>query len=242
MPQLIHLHETASTNRYLQKWADTGEPESESVVITDFQTAGRGQPGNQWESESGKNLTFSTLLYPVHFTAQQPFLITELAALSVKYTLDHYVPDITIKWPNDIYWKDKKICGILIENEITGNFITRSIIGIGMNLNQQTFHSGAPNPVSLTQITGRSCDRMEALDRWRSIFHPLYQQLESGETEQFHQNYMSALYRREGFHAYQDAEGRFEARIHHIELSGHLTLERRNGALSRYAFKEVQFF
>jgi BirA family biotin operon repressor/biotin-[acetyl-CoA-carboxylase] ligase len=240
LPRLIHLHEVESTNRYLQQGAEAEVLPNESVVLADFQTSGRGQPGNSWESEAGQNLTFS-LFYrlPQPISLRQPFPIAELAALSVKRTLDLYTSDITVKWPNDIYWKDLKICGILIENHFAGNQIAYSIIGIGLNLNQQIFHSNAPNPVSLTQITGLSYDRIEVLEQQRILFHRLKRQFETEGPESIHREYLSVLYRREGFYPYRDAGGDFEARIHNIEPSGHMVLERRDGALSRYAFKEV---
>jgi BirA family biotin operon repressor/biotin-[acetyl-CoA-carboxylase] ligase len=238
-PGLIHLQETESTNRYLRQLSDAETLPGESVVVADFQTAGQGQPGNSWESEAGKNLTCSLLVYPPSRSAGQPFVIAEMAALSVKRTLDMYATDITVKWPNDLYRHNRKIGGILIENEWSGSRMVRSIIGIGINLNQQTFRSDAPNPVSLTQITGLTHDPMEILDRLRQAFHRLNRQLETEGPEVIHREYAAALYRREGFHPYRDAGGCFEACIHRIEPSGHLILKRRDGTLARYAFKEV---
>ena len=158
-PKLIHLAETDSTNRHLQRLlqADAALAD-ETVAIADFQTSGRGQIGNVWESEAGQNLTFSLLYKPQHLPANQPFRIAQIAALSVKKTLDKYVSGITVKWPNDIYRRNLKICGMLIENTLSGGFITHSIIGIGLNINQTVFRSDAPNPVSLSQITGEKYD------------------------------------------------------------------------------------
>jgi BirA family biotin operon repressor/biotin-[acetyl-CoA-carboxylase] ligase len=240
LPGIIFLEETESTNRYLEELAGADETADETLAVADCQTAGRGQPGNAWESEAGKNLTFSLLFYPKNLHANQSFRIAELAALSVKHTLSGCIRDVTVKWPNDIYWQDKKICGILIENTLSENMISRSIVGIGLNINQETFLSGAPNPVSLKQITGHTCDRTILLEQFRAHFHQLRQRFESkGDIDEIHREYLSALYRREGYFPYRDRQGRFEARIHHIEPSGHLILERKNGALSRYAFKEV---
>ncbi|MDR3260591.1 MAG: biotin--[acetyl-CoA-carboxylase] ligase [Tannerella sp.] len=239
MESVIYVEETASTNRYMQALADAGDLPDESVVVAGAQTAGRGQAGNAWESEAGKNLTCSFLFRPDGLPAGQSFVIAELAALSVKRILDGIVPGITVKWPNDVYWLDRKICGILIENGILGGRIVRSIIGIGLNLNQTVFLSDAPNPVSLAQITGIASDPPEILEQLRTVFHSLTRQLKSEGPENIHRDYVRALYRREGFYPYRDADGCFDARIHRIEPSGHLILERKDGALSRYAFKEV---
>jgi len=238
LPGIIFLQETESTNRYLDVLA--GDTADETLAVADYQTAGRGQPGNAWESEAGSNLTFSLLFYPENLHANQSFRIAELAALSVKHTLNDCISDVTVKWPNDIYWRDKKIGGILIENTLSGNMISRSIVGIGLNINQETFRSGAPNPVSLKQITGHAFDRMLLLEQFRTYFHQLRRQFESGgDMDEIHREYLSALYRREGYFPYRDRQGRFEARIHCIEPSGHLILERKDGVRSRYAFKEV---
>ncbi|MDR1601743.1 MAG: biotin--[acetyl-CoA-carboxylase] ligase [Tannerella sp.] len=240
LPETIRLHEAESTNRYLEQLASAGEMADETLVVADFQTAGRGQTGNSWESEAGKNLTFSLLLYPKNLRAGQSFLIAELASLSVRHLLDDYIRDVTVKWPNDVYWRDKKICGILIENVLSGSRIVRSIIGIGLNVNQEIFLSGASVPVSLKQITGHSHDRMQLLAEFRAGFHRLRQRFGfETHVDEIHREYLSALYRRDGYFPYRDRYGRFEARIHHVEPSGHLILARKDGTHSRYAFKEV---
>lgn len=236
---LIYLPETDSTNRYLQVSLDSEMLTDGTVVWTDFQTAGRGQPGNSWESEKGKNLLFSLLYYPEQLPANQPFIIAELAALSVRRTLEQFISGVSVKWPNDIYRDDQKICGILIENTISSGQISRSVIGIGLNLNQERFCSEAPNPVSLKQLTGETYDRRAFLKELCTTFQTLRLQLEAGGAAAIHDEYTQSLYRKTGFHRYRDAAGDFEAQIHHIELSGHLVLARRDGTLSKYAFKEV---
>ncbi|MDR3269326.1 MAG: biotin--[acetyl-CoA-carboxylase] ligase [Tannerella sp.] len=240
-PCVICLEETDSTNRYLQQLADAVPVANESVVMAAVQTAGRGQAGNVWESEAGKNLTCSFLLYPPRLEAAQAFVLAELAALSVKHVLDKYTEGVTLKWPNDVYHLDRKICGILIENRLLGDRITRSIVGIGLNLNQTLFRSHAPNPVSLTQITGQVYDPPALLAQLRRAVRQYLRQYEAEGAENMHRQYADALYRRDGFHPYEDAAGRFDARIQCVEPSGHLILRRPDGTLSRYAFKEVKF-
>jgi len=241
LPYPVFLHETASTNLYLKQLSDTEKQADEMVVVSDFQSAGRGQIGNSWLSEANKNLTFSILYYPENLAANKSFRIVEITALSVKRTLDKYTDGITVKWPNDIYWRDRKICGILIENDLSDKYITRSIIGIGLNINQLSFTDELPNPVSLHQITGKEFDRMRILDQLRTEFHNLRQQAETGDDALINREYRTALYRNNGFFPFSDKNGLFEAQIHEIEPSGQLVLERKNGVLSRYAFKEVCF-
>lgn len=238
---LIHISETESTNHYLQILAQSEKLADETVVLTDIQTAGRGQMGNAWESEPYKNLTFSILYYPKQLPANQPFVIAELAALCVKRTLDKYVSNIKVKWPNDIYWNDKKICGILIENSLSEGLISQSVIGAGVNLNQEKFVSNATNPVSLRQITGKTYDRLEVLKVLQATFHEIRKLLELNGSACVHREYEESLYRLGDYHLYRDKNGDFEARIHHVELSGYLVLERRNGEFSKYAFKEVSY-
>ena len=197
--------------------------------------------GNVWESEKGKNLTFSLVLYPQALPVNQQFLISQIAALSVKETLDAYTEGISIKWPNDIYWQDKKICGMLIENDLSGHNLLRSIIGIGINLNQTIFRGDAPNPVSLWQIVKQEVDREVVLRQFLSRFEAYNQALLSGEKALIHTRYMEALYWREGYHPYADAKGAFSARIYGIEPTGHLLLQSTDGAIRRYAFKEVSY-
>ena len=173
-PRILRVAETASTNSLLRELVIKESLAEGSVVVADFQTAGRGQIGNTWESEAGKNLMFSLVLYPTCIPANRQFLISQIAALSVKEALDLYADHITVKWPNDIYWKDKKICGMLIENDLSGHNLYCSIIGIGINLNQTVFRGDAPNPVSLFQIIGKEVDREEVLHRFLSIFYRYY--------------------------------------------------------------------
>ena len=238
-PCVLWVAETASTNSLLREWIGKERVPEGSVVVADFQTAGRGQIGNVWESEAEMNLTFSVVLYPSCVPARSQFLISQITALSVKETLEAYTDQISVKWPNDVYWKDRKICGMLIENDLSGAYLYSSIIGIGLNLNQAVFRGDAPNPVSLCQILGRTVDREEVLDRFRSIFYRSYLSLLQEEYEMIRKRYMEALYRKEGFHAYRDHDGEFEACIRGVEPTGHLLLESRDGCFRRYAFKEV---
>ena len=138
-------------------------------------------------------------------------------------------------------WKDKKLCGTLIENDLTGTSISRSISGTGINLNQTQFLSDAPNPVSLTQITGQTYNPTDILHQVMQRISWYYRLLQDGHTTEIAERYKRMLYRKEGLHAYRDREGSFLARFRDIEPSGRLVLEDSNGQCRKYLFKEVAF-
>ena len=242
---IINLDETDSTNRYLAQLCDRGPVSEYTTVRADYQTAGKGQRGNTWESERGKNLLFSFVLYPTFLEARRQFLLSQLTALAVKEALELWTDDIRIKWPNDIYWKGKKICGMLIETELSAEGIARSIIGIGLNINQEIFHSDAPNPVSLRQITGLEENPMEVLTYILTYTRRFYEDLRQDEdgsmASLIARQYDFALFRREGWHPYEDATGRFMARLLRVEKDGRYILQDEAGRLRRYLFKEVQY-
>ena len=241
IPRLIHLNETDSTNKFMKMISENEELPSGSIIMADFQTAGRGQRGNTWESEAGKNLTFSTLFRPSDMPAEMPFTISEMISLSVKYMLDKYITDISVKWPNDIYYRDKKIAGILIENTINQRKISKSIIGIGININQTEFYGDATNPTSMAQITGCTFDLIAIMEEFRRIFTIQSERINNKHFDLIHKDYLNSVYRRDGYYKYRDATGVFEAAIHDIEPSGQLILKQADGTSSRYAFKEVSY-
>ena len=244
---LIALERTDSTNRYLNELCDTSlQPVAElTTVCADYQTAGKGQRGNSWEAAEGRNLLFSFVLYPIFLEAGRQFILSQVISLSIKEALDGLVEGVSIKWPNDIYWQEKKLCGILIENDLQGRYIGRSIAGVGLNVNQERFLSDAPNPVSLKQITGQDYDRTELLADILTRVNTYYSRLRTEEPEAFSRaisvRYGEALFRREGWHPYVDAQGIFQARIVRIEQDGRLVLEDAEGKLRGYLFKEVQY-
>lgn len=243
---MIHLNETDSTNRYLQQLcqeAGNNKVEEFTTVCADYQTAGKGQRGNSWEAAKGANLLFSFVCYPTFVPIRQQFVLSQLISLGIKETLDEYCSDISIKWPNDIYWKEKKICGILIENDLQGNSIGRCISGIGLNINQEVFLSDAPNPISLKQITGKHYQRETILEKVMQRIEQSYQKLkeDSAYASELATRYAASLFRREGLHCYQDKDGLFNARLVRVEADGRFVLmDEANQELS-YLFKEVQY-
>ena len=228
--KIVHIDETDSTNRWLREQGG----EENMVVWADYQTAGRGCGTNHWESERGKNLTFSMLLHPHDVPAQKQFRISRAISLAICKALGQHIGDLSIKWPNDIYWRDGKIGGILIEVTLQGNKVKDCIIGIGLNINQRVFRSDAPNPVSMWQICEQETDCEQLLQEILQAFQEYMGKSNKDE-------YQSMLYRRKGFHPYADKDGAFMAEIIDVEDDGHLLLRDDNGQLRRYAFKEVTF-
>jgi BirA family biotin operon repressor/biotin-[acetyl-CoA-carboxylase] ligase len=204
------------------------------VVWADFQTAGRGQGSNRWESERGKNLLFSMLLHPYGVRAHRQFRISMAISLAICKALGQHIGHLSIKWPNDIYWRDGKIGGILIENTLQGNSVKDCIIGIGLNVNQRVFLSNAPNPVSLWQISEQETD-------CEQLLHDILEAFQDYLGKYNNDEYLSMLYRRKGFHPYSDKDGPFMAELVDVEDSGHLLLRDDDGKERRYAFKEVTF-
>ena len=238
----IHLNETHSTNSYLREliMREKEQPEG-TVVITDYQTAGRGQKGNSWESERGKNLTFSILLHPNHIPPGKQFILSQLISIAIVGVLKKYDRHFTIKWPNDIYWKEKKIAGMLIEVDLTGSSLSNAIIGIGININQRHFKSDAPNPVSLTQITGKEHNLSELLEKILDSIVDEYNKYTPDNEEEIRQKYMALLFRNKGVYPYLYGEEIFNASIEGIEPNGQLILKKENVSIHTFAFKEISF-
>ena len=242
MPHYIKVSQTASTNTYLSRLAALLP--SGTVIYTPYQTAGRGQKGNSWESEDGKNLTFSLLLKRPPVKARDQFCLSEAASLAVVEALIAEAGErFTVKWPNDVYWQDKKICGMLIENSLDGTDIATCIIGIGINVNQERFLSDAPNPISLINITGREHDLESLLKHVCSRIESIVAGLaDENARHDLHDRYMASLYRNDGaMHPFEDAAGnRFMATVAAIAPDGALTLQHEDGTRHDYLFKEVR--
>jgi BirA family biotin operon repressor/biotin-[acetyl-CoA-carboxylase] ligase len=228
--EVVHIHETDSTNRWLREHGV-----GQMAVWADYQTAGRGCGTNTWESERGQNLLFSLLIHPQGIAASQQFFISMAISVALVRMLSLYIKKgVSIKWPNDIYVDDRKICGILIENRLSGTQIRESIIGVGLNLNQTRFLSDAPNPVSLRMLIGKTVNREECL-------HQTLEAFSLDALDQQADYYRAHLYRREGFYSYRDRNGDFDAELVGVVDDGHLLLRDREGQQRRYAFKEVIF-
>ena len=237
--KIEHIDETDSTNRWLSELSGV-YPDENIVVVADYQTDGHGCGSNSWESERGKNLLFSLLLHPTWLKASQQYLLSMAISNAVWQTIERYGPvaPVSIKWPNDIYMGDHKVCGILIECRLQGDSIRECIVGVGLNVNQTLFRSDAPNPTSMALEFLGEFKRDILLGELLEAFR---QQLEQTSAEDIRRLYRKRLYRRKGYHTYEDKEGRFEARLLTVEDDGRLVLRDRSRHTRRYAFKEVTY-
>lgn len=226
----MFVEQTDSTNTLMREMLAKGEwPKNEGFLRAGFQTAGRGQTGNGWESEPDKNLICSILLPNKNLY----FLNIAVSVAIIRLIGEPF----TIKWPNDIYYRDKKLAGILLENAIVGSIVKYSIAGVGLNVNQTKFTSDAPNPVSLKQITGKTYDIDQLM---KDLFEEVKAVLNEPE-ERIWSKYKDHLYRREGWYTYEDQNGRFEARIIDVLPTGEIVLKDKNNKERIYHFKQVRY-
>lgn len=239
----LHRATTDSTLLDLRRPPLCDRPEPAVLVTADYQTAGRGQRGTSWESAPALNLLFGLGLRHVALPAGRQFRLSQALALAVADALAGLLPSaaVRVKWPNDIYVGESKICGMLLEHDLCGMHIGVTRIGVGVNVNQRRFFGDAPNPVSLYQLLGRDTDREALLATLLDGFFVRYVRVGRTGDDALHTEYCSRLYRGTGFHPWRDAAGTFSARIAGIGADGRLTLEDTSGRRRRYAFKEVAF-
>lgn len=250
------LAETTSTNDA----ARAGQYSHCDIVVAESQTQGRGQRGNSWTSDPGANLTFSLVLHPRFLAPDRQFLLSEAVSLALADMLESYGIDSRIKWPNDIYaisvapcdaeGKPQggyrkigggKIAGILIENDIQGTALARSIVGIGLNVNQHVFPAGLPNPVSMI-AAGREFDRAEVLERFYNMFTTRYGELEDGQWDKLTADYHAKLHLLDTPHDFTLPDStRFTGVIRQVLPSGELRVEHPGGLTKGYLFKEIIF-
>jgi BirA family biotin operon repressor/biotin-[acetyl-CoA-carboxylase] ligase len=233
-----YLKQVNSTNELLGQLLRENALTEGYTIRTDFQTSGKGQMGNFWESDAGKNLLFSILLYPSKIQVEEQFILSQIVSIAIKSVLDRYAEGFSIKWPNDIYYRDKKIAGILIENSIQGGNLKHSIVGVGLNVNQKIFRSDAPNPISLRQIIGRRVARKSILEEIYSAILSMYYVLDKEEIRKL---YFQQMYRNMGYYLFEADNFTFEAMIKSVNYDGRLELCTRDNELRSFYFKEVAF-
>ena len=246
--KIIRIDKVDSTNNYaLQLLKDNHNYNTPTVVIACEQTSGRGQNANLWKSEAGKNLTFSIMCFPDFIKASMQFYLSKVICIGIAEWLHQQVQNTSIKWPNDIYIGDKKAGGILIENTIRAENIKHAIIGIGLNINQQTFNADIPNPVSLRQITGEFYDIDHCFEALYLSISKWYDMLRSNQKKNLNtinNTYLSYLYR---YNVYAEFETtgcnpeRFTARITSVDDFGRLQLLTANKSMRLFDFKEIKY-
>ncbi|HET6992286.1 MAG TPA: biotin--[acetyl-CoA-carboxylase] ligase [Bacteroidia bacterium] len=238
---IIKLNEVDSTNTFalsLLRGADVAEG---AVITARVQTSGRGQRGNSWFSEPGKNITCSIILKPVFLDISLQFDLTRAIALGISDLLSDLLPssEIRIKWPNDIIADGKKVAGILIENVVNGTQVSASVAGIGLNVNQSGFGPDNPHAVSVFQLTGREFEIEEAMQHLFAHIEARYLQLRAGKIEKLREDYHARLFKRDVVARYTDFKTIFDAILERVSEEGMLCLRCAEGVERRFGFKEV---
>lgn len=239
--KIIFRENLPSTNTYASQILRNIELKEGTIIYTNYQSAGRGYAGNGWESEDGKNLLFSVLLFPAVVNPTDQFIISIAVSLGITDFLERYIPVCRVKWPNDIYVNSDKIAGILIENSIMGNILENSVAGIGLNVNQDKFLSSAPNPVSMKIITGTDYDLKDSLTKLASDLDRRYKQVLSEKFSQLREDYTTKLFRLNEWAGFRDGTGVFTGRILSVSENGRLQVETKSGSINEYSFKEIEF-
>lgn len=239
------LASTPSTNDFLKDQLSKSTPFPEGTVIMAVeQFSGKGQLGAVWQSEAGKNLTFSLLLYPYKFTSNQPFLLTVTISLALADFLDTILVQkhrVTVKWPNDIYVEDRKIAGVLIENSFIGSQWKHSVVGIGINVNQVRFPPEISDKLcSLKLLAQKDFDLNELLDGLCACIEKRYLALRSGQYAELRADYYQRLYQFGKVHTYWIDGVPVPAKIVGVTPQGRLQLDF-EGHLVDFGIKEIGF-
>lgn len=231
-----------STNEFALELLSKSKPPEGTVISARHQFAGRGQIGSGWESEPGKNITLSIILYPAFLQVARQFLLSQCISLAVNDLVGKYFPQQSaIKWPNDIYLNDKKVAGVLIQNVLSGTQVRSSIIGVGININQTVFCSGAPNPTSFKLESGKDTDIAKVVNDLCHFVENRYLKLRSGSLVSLQQDYLRYLYRYQTPAFFQRPTGEtFQGKITGVAESGLLEVETVNET-RRFDLKEIKF-
>jgi BirA family biotin operon repressor/biotin-[acetyl-CoA-carboxylase] ligase len=239
--KIIELDAIDSTNNFAKELLRNERPTEGTLVFTHDQFRGRGQMGNSWKAEKGKNLTVSIILYPHFLEAEKQFFLNMAISLGVKDFCETVLDeDIKIKWPNDIYYDNDKLGGILIENTISGNKVTSSVMGIGINVNQTDFDSDILNATSFLRITNKEYELKGLVETLASFIEKYYLQLRQMHFNFLDKAYMEALYRYQQTFEFKKGEQLFKGEINGVTKEGKLIIHSK-GKEQRFAFKEVEY-
>jgi len=240
--KLYKLNATSSTNSYLKNLVLNTELNNYSIVVTEYQTSGKGQLQNKWCSERGKNLLFSILYECSDLKICNQAFLNFAISLAVFNVLKPYLPNVKIKWPNDILSRHKKVCGILIENSVKNGSINYSIIGIGLNVNQTNFPLDLPNASSIKNILGKSFNRSKLLDELILSIKNQLKRIDEKSFPDIKFDYEHVLYKNNTPAMYKDSAGnQFIGKIIGVSNSGMLLIELEHGSIREFAVKEVSF-
>jgi len=239
----VLLKEVDSTNNFLKELVSNSKPVIEgTVIMAENQYAGRGQQQNGWFAEPGKNLTFSLLLNPHFLAVTNQFDLVRAVSLGVFDALEPLLgADLKIKWPNDIYYQDRKLGGMLIENMIQGGQIKNSIIGIGLNINQENFAPGLANPVSLKQILQKDYELRSILSDICRYIEAWYLKLKAGKIADVRNSYLSRLYWLNEEKTFRTKNELVTGAIKNVCYNGLLVIENNIGEELEFSLKEIEF-
>jgi BirA family biotin operon repressor/biotin-[acetyl-CoA-carboxylase] ligase len=233
-----------STNRFFMDWLSREKPEEGTLVITDYQTAGRGTDGARWESEHSLNLTFSFVLYPTFLAIEAQFYLNKVISLGLVDLVREVLPgrdDIRIKWPNDIYIGDHKVAGTLIQNGVKGSLFEFSVIGIGLNVNQDSFRGEIANPVSLRMVAGKKFDLENMLKLAVEKIEQRYASLKQGTKQAIDKDYLEFFYRMQRLSGFIYKGNPIQAKITGVNRYGQLILEIPPEKIIECDLKEIKF-
>ncbi len=236
----IHLKIIDSTNAYARQLLSKTKPAEGTVIFADEQTSGKGQLNKHWESEAGKNLTFSVILYPDFLNTTRIHALSQAVSLSLLDFFHSFQISTTIKWPNDIYEQDKKLAGILIENALVKENLSYSIIGIGINVNQTVFNPELLNPVSMKLIQQKEFELKPLLESYFPFLEKRYFELKAGEDVKMKQEYRSNLYGLMEKRTFETAQKKFEGMITGVDANGRLMIETDEDVL-KFSTNEVVY-
>ncbi|MCF6184313.1 MAG: biotin--[acetyl-CoA-carboxylase] ligase, partial [Bacteroidales bacterium] len=239
--KIIKYKTVSSTNDKAKGCLQSGKPENFTVIISEEQTKGRGQRGNFWHSEKNKNLTLSTIIFPNFLPVSKQFYLSKVVSLGIIDYLNSKKQGFKIKWPNDIFYNDKKICGILIENSLTGTEIKSSIIGIGLNINQKKFPENLPDAISLKNITDKNYNIENEVNELLTFISKKYNLLKTLNFTEIDFLYHKNLYKINKLSNFKDVNGTFKGKIKGTLSEGNLIVQAKNDLIKYYNFKEIEF-
>jgi BirA family biotin operon repressor/biotin-[acetyl-CoA-carboxylase] ligase len=238
---IIKVSATDSTNLHLKRMLQDIGLKDFTVLVAESQQKGRGQGSTQWTTEPGKNLTFSVLKRFYNLLAKDQFVVSMAVSLAIFKALNALlIPDLSIKWPNDILSGKRKLCGILIENTLKGSQLKHSIIGIGVNINQESFDS-LPNASSLTLLTGKIYDLDTLLDKILLQLNEQLARIENSEITGIDKEYQQLLFRKDRSAIYMIEDRQVEGVIRGVNKEGRLLLEKGSQGVESYGYKEIAY-
>lgn len=239
---LIRLETTVSTNIYANELLANSEPSEGTAIMAEYQQHGKGQRGTNWISEFGSNLLVTFIFYPRFVKPQEQFGLSVFSSLAVADTIASFgAKNVSVKWPNDVYIGDSKVAGILIENNIRGNQVLSSLIGIGINVNQQEFPVFTVKATSLYVATGNLSDKSEVYESLSNNLEKYYLKLKKGEFKKLKNKYEEKLFKKDEFHNYESDGKIFSGKITGVDDEGLLNIiDEQNNKLA-FDFKEIKF-